>query len=128
MTVDVLVDALDLDDDGRGSVPAPEPLLAIEDAPDQAVFDAEFVALVVAEQPWGESRPRPRPTPPRRATLALRGSPSASSRRASDGVRHPVRPIRSTGRRPDPRVRSPPPRPHDDRLDEEVMTERYADS
>ena len=64
MTADVLDEAQDLAETprrGRGSVPAPEPLVVIEGGPavDQAVVDAEFVAIVMAEQLWGEERPAP---------------------------------------------------------------------
>lgn len=114
MVVDVLDGAQDLDDvqrHGRGSIPAPEPLVLVDGEPaaDQAVFDAEFVAMVVAEHPWGESWPSPRATPPRDGTSTPReprprspGGPSAG------GDRLPLDAIRGRRRRPVPRTRSPP--------------------
>ncbi|GAA4765461.1 hypothetical protein [Actinomycetospora chibensis] len=119
MTVDVLDGAQGLEETprrGRGGVPAPEPLVLIEGGPavDQAVFDAEFVALVMAEQPWGEERPAPRATPPRRGPRARREPPPRSSRGVSAGGDLPrLGTARARGgrRRPVPRTRAPPVHP-----------------
>jgi len=117
MTVDVLDEAQGLGETprrGRGSVPAPEPLVVFEGAPavDQAVFDAEFVAIVMAERPWGEERPAPPATPPRRGPTARREPPPRSSlgRFAGRGPA-PIHTARGDRRRPVPRTRAPPVHP-----------------
>lgn len=49
---------------------------AVGDDLDQAVVDAEFEAIVLAEAPWGESLGSPAPTPPRaRTTVRLDPAP-----------------------------------------------------
>jgi hypothetical protein len=99
---------------GRGSVPAPEPLVVTEGGPaaDQAVFDAEFVALVMAEWPWGEERPAPPATPPRRGPWARPEPPPGSSRgRVAGADLGPVDTARGDRRRPVPRTRAPPVHP-----------------
>jgi hypothetical protein len=117
MTVDVLDEAQGLGETprrGRGSVPIPEPLVVIEGGPavDQAVFDAEFVAIVMAEQPWGEERPAPPAPPPRRGPGARREPPRRSSRgRFAGRVPAPVDTARGGRRRPVPRTRAPPVHP-----------------
>lgn len=114
MTVDVLDGAQGVEDTprrGRGGVPAPEPLVLIESGPavDQAVFDAEFVALVMAEQSWGEERPAPPATPPRRGPGARREPPPRSARGVvAGGDPPPVDTARGGRRRPVPRTRAPP--------------------
>jgi hypothetical protein len=96
----------------------------LEAEADQAAVDAEFVAVVLAEQPWGPERPLPRPTPPRCVTRTDR-APRPASGTPSGARRH--RPAPVTRRRVDPRTRSPPRHADHDRRDEEVMTERQAD-
>jgi hypothetical protein len=114
MTVDVLDEAQGLGETprrGRGSAPAPEPLVVIEGGPavDQAVFDAEFVAIVMAEQPRGEERPAPPARPPRRGPEARRQPPRRSSReRVAGRGAGPVETARGGRRRPVPRTRAPP--------------------
>jgi hypothetical protein len=78
-------------------------------APDQAVVDAEFVAIVIAERPWAESQPSPRPTPPRSATRTRRRRPPPGARswREPD-QRLAVGYVRGLRRRPGPGPRSPP--------------------
>jgi hypothetical protein len=114
MAVDVLDGAQGLEETprrGRGGVPASEPLVLIEGGPaaDQAVFDAEFVAIVLAEQPWGEERPAPPATPPPRGPRARREPPPRSSRGMFVGGNLlPVDTARGGRRRPVPRTRAPP--------------------
>jgi hypothetical protein len=80
-----------------------------EAAPDQAVVDTEFVAIVIAEQPWAEALPSPRTTPPRAATRTLRRRPPPAARswREPD-QRLVVGGVRWLRRRPGPGPRSPP--------------------
>lgn len=117
MTVDVLDGTQELGETprrGRGSVPAPESLVLIEGGPaaDQAVFDAEFVALVMAEQPWGEERPAPPAPPSRHAPRTRREPPPRFSRGAfAGGDLPPVDTPRGGRRRPVPRTRAPPVHP-----------------
>jgi hypothetical protein len=98
----------------RGGEPLAEPLTLGRDGPgaEQAVFDAEFVAIVIAEQPWGESEPSPRRTPPTRATRTRRGpsTPGRSPRRGPRDRRPPaLGEVRRDRRRLCPGPRSPPP-------------------
>jgi|SRR4051812_16090288 hypothetical protein len=81
----------------------------VEAAPDQAVVDAEFVAIVLAEQPWAESQPSPRPTSPTAATRTRRRRPTPGARswREPD-ERLAVDHVRRLRRRPGPGARSPP--------------------
>lgn len=96
---------------GRGAVSGAQPLRLSADPPaDQAVFDAEFVAMVLAEAPWAMSVPAPARTPPRGATRARRARPprcpgDRSARGSSQGSATVARKAR---RPPRPRPRSPP--------------------
>lgn len=95
----------------RGAVSGAQPLRLSADPPaDQAVFDAEFVAMVLAEAPWAMSVPAPARTPPREATRARRARPprrpgDRSARGSSQGSATVARKAR---RPPRPRPRSPP--------------------
>lgn len=96
----------------RGAAPAAERTTLVGDRPvDQAVFDAEFVAMVLAEAPWAELEPGPASVPPRAATGTRREPARRSPRghaalparsRTATGV------LRESGRRPGPGPRSPP--------------------
>jgi hypothetical protein len=122
MTVDVLDPILDGKPDleglpstglcpPRGPDPDPEPVLVLADhAADQAVFDAEFVALVLAEAPWGAGQPTgaapPPPVPPR-TSRAPGPAPDLTGQR-DRRARLAVAEVRLTCRRPGPGPRSPP--------------------
>ena len=96
---------------GRGAVSGAQPLRLSADPPaDQAVFDAEFVAMVLAEAPWAMSVPAPARTPPGGATRARRARPPRcpgvrSARGSGQGSATVAREAR---RPPRPRPRSPP--------------------
>jgi hypothetical protein len=88
-------------------------VVSVLDAPevDQAVFDAEFVAIVLAEYPGAEGEPVPASIPPRsgsRSRRADRPGPTPTDRRRD---RAPVPTAVRSGRRrrPGPSPRSPPP-------------------
>lgn len=97
---------------GRGGFPDGEPATVVGDpAVDQVVFDAEFVAMVLAEAPWAGPEPGPAPVPPRTTTGTRRAPPPrspsefparAARTRTATGV------PREAGRRPGPGPRSPP--------------------
>lgn len=100
---------------GRGCDPAPEPVVLIDDQPavDQAVFDAEFVAMVLAEAGWEQSHPTLDPTPPRSVSRTRRVSPPPRyGPEPADGhwPLSAVLPPRSPRRRVGPGPRSPPTR------------------
>jgi hypothetical protein len=104
---------------GRGGAPAAEPARLMGDAPiDQAVFDAEFVAMMLTEAPWGELAAEPARTPPRAATGTRRAPPPGSpGDHGPDGSRtQPATEVRrEVRRRPGPGPRSPPPGPSEQR-------------
>ena len=61
---------------GRGGAPDAEPATLMGAPPvDQAVFDAEFVAIVLAEAPWAEPQPGPARVPPLSVTGNRRSPP-----------------------------------------------------
>lgn len=102
---------------GRGGEPAAEPLVLDPDPDvvDQAVVDAEFVAMILTERPWGEGRPTPRPTPPATTTRARRDpSPHDDGPCAEPRIRllPTVGETPQVRRRTGPGPRSPPPRRH----------------
>src|SRR4051794_36736106 len=80
-----------------------------EAPPDQAMVDAEFVAIVIAERLWAESQPSPRTTPPTAATRTRRRRPPPGARswREPD-ERLAVGHVRWLRRRTGPGPRSPP--------------------
>ncbi len=101
MTVDVLEPA------------APEETARpVGEAPaDQAVFDAEFVAMMLTEAPWAEARPGPDAVPPHRATGSPPSPPPrppASRRPRTARPRTPAEMQRETRRRTCSGPRSPP--------------------
>jgi hypothetical protein len=112
MTPDVLDDAGPAP--GRGADPAAEPLtLDVDpDVVDQAVVDAEFVAMILTERPWGEPQAASRPTPPAVVTRTRRDRPPRGSGPRSE---QRIRLLPTVGatpqvrRRTGPGPRSPPP-------------------
>lgn len=105
---------------GRGGSPAGETAALVGDPPvDQAVFDAEFEAMVLAEAPWAGPEPGPAPVPPQAATGTRRAPPPrspsefparAAPTRTATGV------LREARRRPGPGPRSPPRRHNTSRV------------
>ena len=77
---------------------------------DQAAIDAEFVAIVLLEAPWGVSEAAPAPMPGRTAT-ATRTAPWRPRTHRDRSAGRSVRPggVREPGRRPRSVARSPPP-------------------
>jgi hypothetical protein len=99
---------------GRGmGAPAPERVSLIDDpTADQAVFDAEFVAMMLAEAPWGQPQPICRTRPPRTLRPTRRAARPPRSASDCDGesrFRLTVGAARWTRRPPGPGPRSPPP-------------------
>jgi hypothetical protein len=99
---------------GRGmSAQVPERVSLIDDpTADQAVFDAEFVAMMLTEAPWGQPQPIYCARPPR--TLRPTRRAARPPRPASDSIgerrfRLTLGAARWTRRRPGPGPRSPPP-------------------
>lgn len=95
----------------RCSEPAAEPTRLIDQPePDQAVFDAEFVALVLTEYPPTRGEGAPAQVPPRSATRTHRGEPVGGSPPYRDGRPRPSGTSNPRGdrRRPGPWPRSPP--------------------
>ena len=97
---------------GRGSLPVGEPSRVVGDAPvDQAVFDAEFVAMVLAEAPCSGPRPAPATLPPGGA-IGTRRAPAPRSPgdqpAPTDSSRTATGVLREARRRPGPGPRSPP--------------------
>jgi hypothetical protein len=79
---------------------------------DQAAIDAEFVAMVLVEAPWGESEAAPARTWRRTTTTTrLASAPwRPRGRRDVAGARRPRRAdVRESRRRPGSVARSPPP-------------------
>ena len=99
---------------GRGRSPVGESATVVGDPPvDQAVFDAEFAAMMLTEAPWSEPVAGPATAPPRAATgTGTRQAPTPRSpadhsvlvprTRTATGV------LREARRRPGPGPRSPP--------------------
>ncbi|MDD7967536.1 hypothetical protein [Actinomycetospora lemnae] len=101
---------------GRGGEPSAEPLRLDRDpdVTDQAVVDAEFVAIVLCERPWGEHLPSPRTPPPAAVTGARRDPPPHGPGPRSGHRADPLPAVGATPqvrRRTGPGPRSPPPRP-----------------
>lgn len=97
----------------RHREPAGEPERILEHPdPLQAVFDAEFVAIMLASGPWNEPQAEARTVPPRTPTRTRRdpapGSPMPSWARLGPrrGRRRAV--VGGPRRRPGPGPRSPP--------------------
>lgn len=123
MTVDLLDPALDdraaLDEPavagertGRGGAPAAEPMFMVgESSADQAVFDAEFAAMMLTEGPWAAEEPSPATVPPRAATRARRAPPPRAPREHAEAGSDPTTAtgmLTGARRRPGPGPRSPP--------------------
>lgn len=98
----------------RRGEPVGEPERVLESTdPVQAVFDAEFVAIVLASAPWGEPRAEPRTVRTRVPTRARRDPPPdprdpIGGRAPHVAHRHGIA-LGGTRRRPVPGARSPPP-------------------
>ncbi|GAA4777074.1 hypothetical protein GCM10023200_07310 [Actinomycetospora chlora] len=85
------------------------------DVVDQAVVDAEFVAIVLAEHPWddGQGEPSPRTPPPTAPTRTRREPPPSGRGPGSAGPTRRVPTVAATPqvrRRTGPGPRSPPSR------------------
>ncbi|GAA4870937.1 hypothetical protein [Actinomycetospora straminea] len=82
-----------------------------DQAADQAAVDAEFVAIVLAERPWGEGEPAPRTPPPAAATGTRRVPPPSGPGPLSEQPDDLVPAVGETPqvrRRTGPGPRSPP--------------------
>ena len=122
MTLDLLdpaVEIMDLDGPavdgvrtGRGAVPAADSVSLVgESLADQAVFDAEFAAMMLTEAPWAGEELSPATVPPRAATRARRAPPPRAAGGQSDGdglADAATGVITGARRRPGPGPRSPP--------------------
>ncbi len=96
---------------GRGSEPAPESARLLEQPePDQVVFDAEFVALMLTEYPPADGEGTPAPVPPRAATRTRRVESRSPAPTDRGGRPRPARTSNPRGgrRRLRPWPRSPP--------------------